>query len=190
MFSFFLIIKQADIFFPLFSSWYFQDASEKIVTVKSNSVLKRIADRDSMDNESLLSTSSNLEPFASDDLGKKTELYTYEKRHNHAKNTIDFAYHDHPCFAGLGLGLDWILSYSPWILLCFALSLSLYFLSAHPGNTVIHLDKALARMREYERMKLRAECNTDKPEHSPGAAAAAAASALTQGIPVITLTAE
>uniref|UniRef100_A0A673FXY5 Pericentriolar material 1 protein-like n=1 Tax=Sinocyclocheilus rhinocerous TaxID=307959 RepID=A0A673FXY5_9TELE len=97
------------------------DASEKIVTVKSNSVLKRVADRDSMDNESLLSTSSNLEPFASDDL----------------------------------------------------------------GNTVIHLDKALARMREYERMKLRAECNTDNPEHSPGAAAAAAAaaatSALTQG---------
>ncbi|XP_016360011.1 pericentriolar material 1 protein-like [Sinocyclocheilus anshuiensis] len=95
------------------------DASEKIVTVKSNSVLKRVADRDSMDNESLLSTSSNLEPFASDD----------------------------------------------------------------PGNTVIHLDKALARMREYERMKLRAECNTDNPEHSPGAAAAAAAaaSALTQG---------
>ncbi|XP_056112766.1 pericentriolar material 1 protein isoform X4 [Rhinichthys klamathensis goyatoka] len=92
------------------------DASEKIVTVKSNSVLKRVADRDSMDNESLLSTSSNLEPFASDDL----------------------------------------------------------------GNTVIHLDKALARMREYERMKLRAECNTDNPEHSPGAAAAAA-SALTQG---------
>lgn len=33
-------------------------------------------------------------------------------------------------------------------------------------------------MREYERMKLRAECNTDNPEHSPGAAAAAA-SALT-----------
>ncbi|RXN25574.1 pericentriolar material 1 [Labeo rohita] len=47
------------------------------------------------------------------------------------------------------------------------------------GNTVIHLDKALARMREYERMKLRAECNTDNPERSPGAAAAA--SALTQG---------
>uniref|UniRef100_A0A671R5N6 Pericentriolar material 1 protein-like n=1 Tax=Sinocyclocheilus anshuiensis TaxID=1608454 RepID=A0A671R5N6_9TELE len=80
---------------------------------------------DSMDNESLLSTSSNLEPFASDD----------------------------------------------------------------PGNTVIHLDKALARMREYERMKLRAECNTDNPEHSPGAAAAAAAaaSALTQGTAVNTL---
>ncbi|XP_059407975.1 pericentriolar material 1 protein isoform X3 [Carassius carassius] len=92
------------------------DASEKIVTVKSNSVLKRVADRDLMDNESLLSTSSNLEPFASDDL----------------------------------------------------------------GNTVIHLDKAMARMREYERMKLRAEFNTDNPEHSPGAAAAAA-SALTQG---------
>ncbi|XP_052401122.1 pericentriolar material 1 protein isoform X8 [Carassius gibelio] len=93
------------------------DASEKIVTVKSNSILKRVADRDSMDNESLLSTSSNLEPFASDDL----------------------------------------------------------------GNTVIHLDKALARMREYERMKLRAGCNTDNPEHSSGAAAAAAASVLTQG---------
>ncbi|XP_073768706.1 pericentriolar material 1 protein isoform X33 [Danio rerio] len=45
------------------------DASDKIVTVKSNSVLKRVPDRDSMDNESLLSTSSNLEPFASDDLG-------------------------------------------------------------------------------------------------------------------------
>lgn len=58
-----------------------------------------------MDNESLLSTSSNLEPFASDDLGKKTELYMYKKRHIHAKNTLDFAYHDHPCFAGLGLGL-------------------------------------------------------------------------------------
>uniref|UniRef100_A0A673FX97 Pericentriolar material 1 protein-like n=1 Tax=Sinocyclocheilus rhinocerous TaxID=307959 RepID=A0A673FX97_9TELE len=60
------------------------------------------------------------------------------------------------------------------------------FLLMFPGcNTVIHLDKALARMREYERMKLRAECNTDNPEHSPGAAAAAAAaaatSALTQG---------
>lgn len=40
-------------------------------------------------------------------------------------------------------------------------------------------------MREYERMKLRAECNTDNPEHSPRAAAAA--SALTQGIPAITL---
>ncbi|XP_059409780.1 pericentriolar material 1 protein-like isoform X7 [Carassius carassius] len=91
------------------------DTSEKIVTVKSNSILKRIADRDSMDNESLLSTSSNLEPFASDDL----------------------------------------------------------------GNTVIHLDKALARMREYERMKLRAGCNTDNPEHSSGAAAAS--SVLTQG---------
>uniref|UniRef100_A0A8C1DA84 Pericentriolar material 1 n=2 Tax=Cyprinus carpio TaxID=7962 RepID=A0A8C1DA84_CYPCA len=60
------------------------------------------------------------------------------------------------------------------------LSLSVYFFPAPPGNTVIHLDKALARMREYERMKLRAEFNTDNPEHSPGAAAAAAASALTQ----------
>lgn len=66
------------------------------------------------------------------------------------------------------------------------LSLSIDFLSAPPGNTVIHLDKALARMREYERMKLRAECNTDNPEHSPGAAAAAA-TALSQGTAVNTL---
>lgn len=27
------------------------------------------------------------------------------------------------------------------------------------GNTVIHLDKALARIREYERMKFKAEFN-------------------------------
>ncbi|XP_051559896.1 pericentriolar material 1 protein-like isoform X5 [Myxocyprinus asiaticus] len=45
------------------------DASEKNVTIKSSSGVKRAEDRDSMDNESLLSTSSNLEPFASDDLG-------------------------------------------------------------------------------------------------------------------------
>uniref|UniRef100_A0A8C2K1J2 Pericentriolar material 1 n=1 Tax=Cyprinus carpio TaxID=7962 RepID=A0A8C2K1J2_CYPCA len=89
--------------------------SESLAT--SDNVRHMVADRDSMDNESLLSTSSNLEPFASDDL----------------------------------------------------------------GNTVIHLDKALARMRKYERMKLRAECNTDNPEHSPGAAAATATSALTKG---------
>uniref|UniRef100_A0A8C8C5S9 Pericentriolar material 1 protein C-terminal domain-containing protein n=1 Tax=Oncorhynchus tshawytscha TaxID=74940 RepID=A0A8C8C5S9_ONCTS len=54
---------------------------------------KRRNDAESLDNESTLSTTSNLEPFANDDL----------------------------------------------------------------GNTVIHLDKALARMREYERMKLKAE---------------------------------
>ncbi|KAI7810667.1 putative pericentriolar material 1 protein [Triplophysa rosa] len=94
------------------------EASEKNVTIKSGSVVKKAADKENTtDNESLLSTSSNLEPFASDDL----------------------------------------------------------------GNTVIHLDKALARMREYERMKLRAEFNTDNPENSPGATAAAAVSALTQG---------
>ncbi|XP_051559270.1 pericentriolar material 1 protein-like isoform X3 [Myxocyprinus asiaticus] len=92
------------------------DASEKNEAIKSSSGVKRTGDGDLMDNESLLSTSSNLEPFASDDL----------------------------------------------------------------GNTVIHLDKALARMREYERMKLRAEYKTDNPEHSPGAAAAAA-SPFTQG---------
>ncbi|XP_076001355.1 pericentriolar material 1 protein isoform X3 [Genypterus blacodes] len=52
-------------------------------------------DVESLDNDSTMSTSSNLEPFANDDL----------------------------------------------------------------GNTVIHLDKALARIREYERMKLKAEFN-------------------------------
>ncbi|TRY88065.1 hypothetical protein DNTS_000044 [Danionella cerebrum] len=88
------------------------DTSEKIVTVKSNSVLKRVQDKDSMD-ESLMSASSFLEPFANDDL----------------------------------------------------------------GNTVIHLDKALVRMREYERMKLRAEYSTD----NPGAVAAGSASLLSQG---------
>ncbi|XP_065110581.1 pericentriolar material 1 protein isoform X2 [Paramisgurnus dabryanus] len=86
------------------------EASEKNVTIKSSCGVKKTLDRENTtDNESLLSTSSNLEPFASDDL----------------------------------------------------------------GNTVIHLDKALARMREYERMKLKAEFNTDNSEHGPGATAAA-----------------
>uniref|UniRef100_A0A3Q1ICI7 Pericentriolar material 1 protein C-terminal domain-containing protein n=1 Tax=Anabas testudineus TaxID=64144 RepID=A0A3Q1ICI7_ANATE len=57
--------------------------------------MKKRDDAESMDNDSTMSTSSNLEPFANDDL----------------------------------------------------------------GNTVIHLDKALARIREYERMKLKAEFN-------------------------------
>ncbi|KAG8014670.1 Pericentriolar material 1 protein, partial [Nibea albiflora] len=57
--------------------------------------MKKRDDAESVDNESIMSTSSNLEPFANDDL----------------------------------------------------------------GNTVIHLDKALARIREYERMKLKAEFN-------------------------------
>uniref|UniRef100_A0A8C4IH93 Pericentriolar material 1 n=1 Tax=Dicentrarchus labrax TaxID=13489 RepID=A0A8C4IH93_DICLA len=57
--------------------------------------MKKRDDAESLDNESTMSTSSNLEPFANDDL----------------------------------------------------------------GNTVIHLDKALARIREYERMKLKAEFN-------------------------------
>ncbi|KAM4750962.1 pericentriolar material 1 protein isoform 2-T4 [Anableps anableps] len=57
--------------------------------------LKRREDAESVDNDSNMSTSSNLEPFANDDL----------------------------------------------------------------GNTVIHLDKALARIREYERMKLKAKFN-------------------------------
>ncbi|XP_057187139.1 pericentriolar material 1 protein isoform X3 [Triplophysa rosa] len=46
------------------------EASEKNVTIKSGSVVKKAADKENTtDNESLLSTSSNLEPFASDDLG-------------------------------------------------------------------------------------------------------------------------
>ncbi|XP_054912333.1 pericentriolar material 1 protein isoform X2 [Poeciliopsis prolifica] len=57
--------------------------------------LKRREDAEFVDNDSNMSTSSNLEPFANDDL----------------------------------------------------------------GNTVIHLDKALVRIREYERMKLKAEFN-------------------------------
>ncbi|XP_008297507.1 pericentriolar material 1 protein isoform X2 [Stegastes partitus] len=58
-------------------------------------IMKKRDDAESVDNDSTMSTSSNLEPFANDDL----------------------------------------------------------------GNTVIHLDKALARIREYERMKLKAEFN-------------------------------
>uniref|UniRef100_A0A8C7HHX9 Pericentriolar material 1 n=1 Tax=Oncorhynchus kisutch TaxID=8019 RepID=A0A8C7HHX9_ONCKI len=70
------------------------DVSEKnIRVIKHHDPSKRRNDAESVDNESTLSTTSNLEPFANDDL----------------------------------------------------------------GNTVIHLDKALARMREYERMKLKAE---------------------------------
>uniref|UniRef100_A0A665TA28 Pericentriolar material 1 n=1 Tax=Echeneis naucrates TaxID=173247 RepID=A0A665TA28_ECHNA len=62
---------------------------------------------ESVDNESTVSTSSNLEPFANDDL----------------------------------------------------------------GNTVIHLDKALARIREYERMKLKAEFNHSNASTAAGRAA-------------------
>ncbi|XP_019520300.1 PREDICTED: pericentriolar material 1 protein [Hipposideros armiger] len=57
----------------------------------------KISEQNDADNASVLSTSSNFEPFATDDL----------------------------------------------------------------GNTVIHLDQALARMREYERMKIEAESNTN-----------------------------
>uniref|UniRef100_A0A3Q3KY49 Pericentriolar material 1 n=1 Tax=Labrus bergylta TaxID=56723 RepID=A0A3Q3KY49_9LABR len=70
---------------------------EKNLRYTQDSVKKR-DDAESVDNESTMSTSSNLEPFANDDL----------------------------------------------------------------GNTVIHLDKALARIREYERMKLKAEFNPCK----------------------------
>ncbi|XP_062378772.1 pericentriolar material 1 protein isoform X3 [Sardina pilchardus] len=98
------------------------EMSEKNMGLKP----KLAADGDSVDEESFISTSSNLEPFASDDL----------------------------------------------------------------GNTVIHLDKALARMREYERMKLKVfnpsnknssaadTSNTDLPPPSNAAASASAAGLL------------
>ncbi|KAJ8000864.1 hypothetical protein DPEC_G00184810 [Dallia pectoralis] len=92
------------------------DMSETNVRViKHHDPNKRRNDADSVDNESTLSTSSNLEPFANDEL----------------------------------------------------------------GNTVIHLDKALARMREYERMKLKAELTLDTiaanpPEASVNSSASAA----------------
>lgn len=139
-----------------------------------------------MDNESLLSTSSKLEPFASDDLGKKTSAVCIMPK-THGMGFLPQSCL--LCWAGAGLGwagLDPVVHLLNTIMFLF-LSLSIDFLSASPGNTVIHLDKALARMREYERMKLRAGCNTDNPEHSSGAAAAAAASVLTQGTAVNTL---
>ncbi|XP_051821673.1 pericentriolar material 1 protein isoform X13 [Antechinus flavipes] len=73
----------------------------------------KISEPNDADNASTLSTSSNFEPFATDDL----------------------------------------------------------------GNTVIHLDQALARMREYERMKIEAESNLSA--EGAGAAAAATTSATT-----------
>uniref|UniRef100_A0A4W4HG51 Pericentriolar material 1 protein C-terminal domain-containing protein n=1 Tax=Electrophorus electricus TaxID=8005 RepID=A0A4W4HG51_ELEEL len=93
------------------------DVSEKDVRVKTSSGQKRAGDGDSVDDESLMSTSSNLEPFASDDL----------------------------------------------------------------GNTVIHLDKALARMREFERMKLKAEHAAGPPVCNAELSTAAAPPALSQG---------
>lgn len=51
---------------------------------------------------------------------------------------------------------------------------------SYVGNTVIHLDQALARMREYERMKIEAESSTNVRctcrilENEDGAAATSA----------------
>lgn len=46
------------------------------------------------------------------------------------------------------------------------------------GNTVIHLDKALARMRQYERMKHKVDASTagdsDQRDVEPAAASASA----------------
>lgn len=53
-----------------------QDMSEKDVRVKVSSRRKRAVEGDSVDSESLLSMSSNLEPFASDDLGKHAAALT------------------------------------------------------------------------------------------------------------------
>lgn len=55
--------------FPFYLS---QDVSEKnIRIIKHHVPIKRRNDAESVDNESTLSTTSNLEPFANDDLGKK-----------------------------------------------------------------------------------------------------------------------
>lgn len=51
-----------------------------------------------------------------------------------------------------------ILNFLNQISVSFPLPCSPFF-AALIGNTVIHLDKALARIREYERMKLKAEFN-------------------------------
>ncbi|XP_057552485.1 pericentriolar material 1 protein isoform X18 [Hippopotamus amphibius kiboko] len=59
------------------------------------------------------------------------------------------------------------------------------------GNTVIHLDQALARMREYERMKTEAESNTNVKctcrivEDEDGAAAMTTVNNLEVGTPII-----
>ncbi|RVE76057.1 hypothetical protein OJAV_G00004850 [Oryzias javanicus] len=50
------------------------------------------------------------------------------------------------------------------------------------GNTVIHLDKALARIREYERMKLKAEFNPCDAEHPPANAAETTEGAAAGGV--------
>ncbi|MGH0121312.1 UNVERIFIED_CONTAM: hypothetical protein FKN15_070373, partial [Acipenser sinensis] len=79
------------------------EVSEKSIESKSRLNRKQNeGDGEFLDNASILSTTSNLEPFANDDL----------------------------------------------------------------GNTVIHLDKALARIREYERMKLQAEYNRNAADSS------------------------
>ncbi|XP_053086787.1 pericentriolar material 1 protein isoform X3 [Pangasianodon hypophthalmus] len=96
------------------------DVSEKDVRVKLSSRRKRAVEGDSVDSESLLSTSSNLEPFASDDL----------------------------------------------------------------GNTVIHLDKALVRMREFERMKLKAGFPPPAPPPPPPPPPPTAAAAVSTAPPV------
>uniref|UniRef100_A0AAY4ADM5 Pericentriolar material 1 protein C-terminal domain-containing protein n=1 Tax=Denticeps clupeoides TaxID=299321 RepID=A0AAY4ADM5_9TELE len=89
------------------------DTSEKNLGNKQNSQDIRQTEGDSMDNESFMSMSSNLEPFASDDL----------------------------------------------------------------GNTVIHLDQALARIREYERMKLKSEFKYKSNKSASDAAVASASEA-------------
>ncbi|KAL1023567.1 hypothetical protein UPYG_G00042480 [Umbra pygmaea] len=89
------------------------DMSEKNVRViKHHNPNNGKNNVNTVDNESTLSTSSNLEPFANDDL----------------------------------------------------------------GNTVIHLDKALARLREYERMKLKAELSPNATASTSEASANSSAS--------------
>lgn len=52
---------------------FFQEVVEKNLRLTQDAVKKR-DDAESVDNESTLSTSSNLEPFANDDLGTVTHV--------------------------------------------------------------------------------------------------------------------
>lgn len=125
-------------------------------------------DGDSVDEESFMSTSSNLEPFASDDLGEGS----WPASQSSFANPII----REPMRADLLLpNLCLIIAAELYAFIslpilssfisdvfhsfCAALLSCLLPLPRCAGNTVIHLDKALARMREYERMKLKAEFN-------------------------------
>jgi hypothetical protein len=54
---------------------------KNIRVIKHHDPSKRRNDAESVDNESTLSTTSNLEPFANDDLGKKIYKKVQSKMH-------------------------------------------------------------------------------------------------------------